>query len=403
MRLSVPYNPDPEVFEEICGFGEVKEVYGKLRQDIIGGGRSSYTLPSVTLKKLEKQIGHGAEKGVVFNYLLNAASLDGSEQTRRGQKRIRRFIDQICDAGVRAVTVSSPLLLRILKKEYPQLSVRVGVFAMVGNLGKARQWEDLGADVICLSAIAVNRNFDELKRLREGVSCGLQLLVNASCLRDCSWELAHMNMLTQASRTGHQNRGFNLDYCFLHCSGTRIKNPVNYIRSIWIRPEDIYLYESMGYDDFKLVERSCPGDLLILRIKAYIKRNFEGNLLELVGPVARVKMEQGMRKREYLSMLRRMVHPGKIKISSLLKFKNYCEEVIPGLYDEKSPVYIDNRSLDGYLEEIRNRNCQSRGCLDCGYCKKIAGKVVRVNEEWQRRMIQKNRKLWEEMDCGRFW
>jgi len=54
------------------------------------------------------------------------------------------------------------------------------------------------------------------------------------------------------------------------------------IKSAWIRPEDLAVYEAMGYTTFKLLERGIPSAELLRRVKAYSERRFDGNLAELL-------------------------------------------------------------------------------------------------------------------------
>ncbi len=49
-----------------------------------------------------------------------------------------------------------------------------------------------------------------------------------------------MVALSHASQAGHPSGGFLLDYCFLRCTRMKLADPVNYIRSDWIRPEDLH-------------------------------------------------------------------------------------------------------------------------------------------------------------------
>lgn len=397
MEFSVAYSFAPGLIDQLAQYKEVTEVFGKLSKDFIGGGRSSYTLRKINKKKLFKTVSDAHKNGIKFNYLLNGASLNGIEQTRKGQRKIRAMLDYLTAAKVDSITVASPFLLKIIKKQYPHFKVRISVFAVVNSPAKAMQWEKLGADTICISAIACNRNFNLLKDIRSAVDCSLQLIVNASCLLDCAYELTHMNMLTNSSRSGDKNNGFCLDYCYLYCSTQRLKNAVNYIKSTWIRPEDLRIYEELGYDNFKILERSCPADLLLKRIKAYSQRHFEGNLLELVAPVAHIKKEQQASLMQRLRIIFTMLKPGKIKIKSLIDIKRYMEQVIFHDFSrENAPVYIKNKDLTGFLENLKRNECEKKQCKECLYCNNIADKVVIYNESYR----EETMKLADILDNG---
>ena len=404
MQLSVAYTFEPGIIARLAQHPQVREIYGKLDRDIIGGGRSTYTLRPTSGGRLRAAIAEAHRHGIAFNYLVNASTLDGTEQTRRGQARIRRFLDRLDELGVDAVTLASPLLLKVVKRVHPRLKVRVSAFACVDSPEKARQWQDLGADTLCLSAIACNRDFRTLAAIRAATTCGLQLIVNASCLPHCCHELTHMNLLTQSSRSGHALGGFCLDYCFLHCSQQRLRRPEYYLRSVWIRPEDTPVYEQMGYTNFKIVERSCPADLLLRRVAAYAARRFDGNLMELVAPVAQVKRELGQSLTQRLRMLATLARPWYARLSSLRLLQRYAEQAMPHDFSEQgSTVFIDNRQLDGFLGGLRQHDCSHTDCDRCAYCRDWATRTVRVRESFRLQQLDMGSRLEEGLASGSLW
>ena len=385
LKFSVAYTFEPGIISELARYPQVREVFGKLDKDIIGGGRSTYTLRKTTKKKLINSIQDAHANKIRFNYLLNGSHLNGIEQTRWGHRKIRTMLDFLSSIEVDSITVASPFLLRLIKRQYSHFSVRVSAFACVDSSQKAYQWEQMGADNICLSAIACNRNFELLGAIKNKVSCDLQLIVNASCLQNCAYELTHMNMLTQSSRNKDHLKGFCVDYCFLFCSCQRLLNPVNFIRSVWIRPEDLFEYEKIGFENFKILERSCPGDLLLRRVKAYAEREFKGNLLELVAPVAQIKRELGMSFTGQLRMIKTMFRPTQIKPGSLRKMEKYASHMVLHKFDKQNAaIYIDNSGLDSFLKGIRIRNCLLLNCEECGYCHKWASRVVYIDDLYKK-------------------
>jgi len=281
MRLSVATNFDPRLLEALEGY-PVYEVFGKLPRDFVGGGRASYMLSPVSRRSLAEHVAQAHRRGIQFNYLLNAACLNNLEWTGRGQREIERLLAWLARIGVDSITVSLPHLLELIKRRYPQFRVKVGVFAGVDGVQKAKWWEDLGADGITLASLAVNRNFSLLAAIRRSVACELQLLVNTNCLQACPLASAHMVALSHASQAGHAAGGFLIDYCFLKCTQMKLREPVNYIRSDWIRPEDLHHYQALGYDRFKIAERNAPTEVMVRRVKAYTEGRYDGNLLDLV-------------------------------------------------------------------------------------------------------------------------
>jgi collagenase-like PrtC family protease len=404
MKLSVGYSFQPGLLRRLAAFPEVAEVYAQRGNEVTGGGRSGYTLPSVSKRGLVRAVDEAHRHGIAFNYLLNGASLGGIEQTRAGQRRIRATIEELGDIGVDALTVASPLLARIIRTRYPRFSIRASAFAMVDSPVKARQWEDLGADTLCVSAIACNRDFGLLERIRKAVSCELQLIANATCLLRCAYEPTHMQLLSDSSRKGDPTGGFCLDYCILHCSRKRLQDPAHYIRAAWIRPEDLHVYEELGYSYFKILERSCPAELMLKRVEAYVKRSFEGNLLELAGPVAQINRGTGASPGRRLRIALSMLRPHKVKIGTLLKVREYMNAIIPDRYERGAAgVYIDNRTLDGFLERLRGRDCPSRSCEKCGYCATVAAKLVEYDPAYRERTLAMADELDQGLNDGSLW
>ncbi len=404
IRLSVAYSFEPGLIEQLSNIPAVKEVYGKLPNDRIGGGRSSYSMRPLLPGALKKAVKLSHDRGIEFNYLLNAAALYGLEQTKSGQKILRKAIDAVVECGVDAVTVSLPLLLKIVKKQYPKLRVRVGVFAQVDTAEKAKQWENLGADTICLSAIACNRDFDRLSMIRNSVKCGLQLIVNASCTPQCAWENTHMHLLTQSSAKGTKNGRFLIDYCFVACSLRKLTEPAAYIKSIWIRPEDLSLYAELGYTDFKIVERSSPAQLIVSRAKAYGNGSFNGNLWELIAPVALIKKEQKVPWWQMAHMFALILRPWYVPIASMLRMKRFAEEVIPHEFrDALAPVFIDNQALNGFLQGIPQDKCRAALCKSCGYCDDWSKKAVKINDVWNDKNKKSGEELFSQYADGSFW
>jgi collagenase-like PrtC family protease len=168
MDFSVATNFDGQLLERLEGF-PVREVFGKLPRDIVGGGRASYMLGRLSRRQLVRHVAAAGQRGIRFNYLLNSACLGNREFNRGFERRLLALLDWLVEIGVGAVTVALPSLLEIVKRRHPSLYVRVGVFARVDSVAKAQAWEDLGADGITLDPLAVNRNLDVLESIHKAV------------------------------------------------------------------------------------------------------------------------------------------------------------------------------------------------------------------------------------------
>lgn len=390
MKLSVATNFDDRFIEMIKDY-PIFEVFGKLPADLIGGGRASIMLGPVSTKRLRRHIEKAHRHGLEFNYLLNASCLDNMELTRGGRRKIYGFLKWLRELEVDAVTVAVPLLLEFVKEHFPALKVRVSLFAEADHVLNVKYWADMGADSITLNSPFVNREFTTLAEIRRVVSCDLQLLVNNSCLQSCPYTAYHKVLLAHASQSGHRSGGFFIDYCYLKCSFLKLLHPVNFVRSDWIRPEDISRYESLGYTTFKLTERQAPTDALFARVKAYSERRYDGNLLDIVQPFAYPKQDQ----EGILAKLRRLLWIGKYlfrpwdirwshlkRIQELIKKRGMLHPL-----EGTSPVAVDNRALDGFLESHPGA-CRNRDCEQCRYCHRWADLAVRLDPQYQKECLE---------------
>jgi collagenase-like PrtC family protease len=405
MRFSVATNFDPALVEAMKGY-PVVELFGKLREDAVGGGRAPYQLARVSRKRLEDHVRHARRAGIEFNYLLNASCLGNREMTRAGQREIEELAGWLREIGVASVTVSSPYLLTLIKTRYPGLKVRVSVFGGVDRVRKAQMWEELGADCIVLDSILVNRELGALERIRKSVRCDLALLVNNNCLSGCALSPMHMNALSHAGQSWHGNRGFFIDWCFLRCTERKLRNPVNYLRSEWIRPEDLHVYEDLGYDLFKIAERDIPTPFMVNRVRAYAGRRYDGNLLDLIQPYAfhGVKENDRYYRRGPGWILRFLLRPLLVNPARMMLLKRVADlrHMTRPLAGE-APVHIDNRALDGFLDRFRESGCRDVDCGECRWCHEFVPKAVRIDEAHRAQVLETYEALFRALHDGSMW
>jgi len=108
----------------------------------------------------------------------------------------------------------------------------------------------------------------------------LELLANEGCLLHCPYKLAHDGHIALV------NMGFTSEYGFavnrdLGCSRAYFSRPAELLKSPFIRPEDLGLYEGL-VDGFKLCGRTRQIEELMRTVEAYLAGEFSGNLLELM-------------------------------------------------------------------------------------------------------------------------
>ena len=394
--FSLAANYDPELVPALAAY-PVEEVYGKFPADGISGGRPRYLATPLSEAGLRGYIRLLGRHGIAFNYLLNGACFGNHEWTRSWQKRVTALLAKLGEWGVRRVTVSTPFLLELVKRRFPEFKVRVGIYAQVDTPRRARFWEDLGADAITLESFSINRDFRRLEAIRQAVRCGLQLIANHVCLPNCPLQSYHQNGFAHAS---DDTGTLFIDYCLLRCSRLRLTDPSQFIKSAWIRPEDLATYEAMGYTTFKLLERGIPSAELLRRVKAYSERRFDGNLAELLLSYG---FKEPVRK-ESLWALRHFWKPRQlspVRLKPLLELARLQGMLSPL---PECPVRIETRQIPAdFLDGFRNRDCALLDCRTCGYCERIAAQAVSVAPEYRATVLGKYAEMDAAMATGGLW
>ncbi len=351
MKLLVPTNWDPDLILPLSKLEADVQIYGVLPTSMIGSGGTGPDNIRMMANQVEEYIEQAHLAGLKFDYLLNAPSMGNMEWDEKTHRELLIHLNWIASIGADSVTVTIPYLVELIKRQFPQLEVRVSTIAHVNSVARAKLFESLGADSITLD-INVNRSFGALKAIRNTVSCELTVLMNNLCLYQCPYEYYHHDGLGHASQNYNPLRGSYVDYCVLRCTLDRLRDVSQVIKCRWVRPEDIHIYEDIGIDMFKISSRAMPTEKILRAATAYASRHYQGNLYDILNVV-----------------------PPKA---------GFASSALPGEQDNGigSPprYYIDNQALEGFIDFFKKQDCSS-GCDHCGYCQRIADKAIQFDRD----------------------
>ncbi len=401
VQLSVATNFDDDLLRHLKSY-PVTEVFGKLPRDAVGGGRPPYVIGGVSCRRVRDHVRLARSLGIGFNYLLNAACLNNREFMRHGQQAIDRTLQWLSQCDVTSVTVSVPYLLEFVRRRWPRFRVTVGVFARVATVEQAKFWEALGADCITLDPLVVNRDFKALAAIRTAVGCELQLVANSDCLLYCPLAGYHMVNLSHASQP-RRSGTLPADYCFLMCTAIKLADPAHYVRSNWIRPEDLGCYVELGYTRFKILERGAPTEVMVRRVEAYASGRFDGNLLELIDPLAgrRLTDLEANVIRDTRWCLGGWWHGPRLRPRMWAALRRLAQVRLQVSDPRRPGVVVDNRKLDGFLKGFPASPCATRDCRVCGYCQIWTERAVTVDAEVRRQWAEAERPVREGLLGGR--
>ena len=125
-------------------------------------------------------------------------------------------------------------------------------------------------------------------------------------------------------------------YPFTECIESRDNpdTPQTWLKMSFIRPEDIFMYEGIGINTFKITGRTTGMDTFRRIVSAYCKGRYDGNLLDLCSPKKTI-------------------------------LKNGT------VFQDRKP-YIENERLNGFVDywfQNPDHRCAEHECgITCDYC-----------------------------------
>ncbi len=305
---------------------KIIETYGQLAPDsMFGSGRSPKNLPVVDINQLERYVKHGNNKGIEFNYVINASCMGSNELVKEGYHKICDFLKMLQDIGIQWVTICLPSLMEIAKYNTPGLKIKASTICQINSPSKAKFYEELGIKRIVLDE-DIYKRFDILKNIRKVYSGDIEIITNSFCLNDCPYKTFHFNSFSHSYIYEDKYPYYNTRCTNIHIDAE------NYLKLNWIRPEDLHYYSEIGINYFKLQGRTNVYDgNPIKAVTHYIEEHYEGDLISLL---------------ELFSE------------SRPLSFARYK---------------IDNRKLDGFFDRFAQEpGFCNKICSECSYCKGFA-------------------------------
>jgi len=388
MRLAVPTNWDMSLIEPLSKIDTVESVYGGMPFFLGSGGRPTSSLVTVSPEYVEEYVRLLHSKGLKFSYALNASCLGNMEWEIEFNRKLFDHFHWLSSIGVDTVIVTIPHILELIKNYFPNFKVKVSSVARVTTVPRAKLFEKMGADAITFE-FDINRDFKALRAIRDAVDCDLEILLNNCCLYECPWQMHHANSTSHSNQSDNPGNAFYVDSHIIRCGIEKYSDLSQIIKSRWIRPEDLIIYENMGYDSFKISGRTMSTSWILRTINAYSSRNHDGNLLEILEGATDVRTEN-LNPLSAIAQLARLgpeLDDNKEGIIERLRSGN------TGIYQRlldldsfrlllktnRPSIWVDNKLLDGFIEFFKTKDCHWE-CAYCDYCERKVKEVITANE-----------------------
>ncbi len=294
MKLSIPFIPDEKYTNFLKNeIQNIESVYFSLHQGPVLDARMRFK--KVELSELTK----GLKKlGDVKKYvLLNSRFINP------GLYRDTKFLNQSIDkleilaenVNLTGIVFSDAYFLNALagteREVISRLEAVPGINCMLDTAQKAFVFMELIEKAgfkypgkLILDR-ALNRDLNSLSDMAQKVktrykSLTIELLANEGCIYHCPFKLAHDSQISYLNLTPSPTADFMTNQS-VGCHTYFHDSPWHFFKSPFIRPEDVDEYKGIA-DSIKLCGRTLGINFLTQCITAYIKKSFEGNLLELM-------------------------------------------------------------------------------------------------------------------------
>lgn len=273
MKFSVPYNGDPKIIDSVLSeyHSYVASFYGSLGQDAFGGGRALNADQCSSLEDLKSIIYKLDKYGIEFNYVINNTDMLNREFVPDYQNTYINFLDQLRSCGVKVLTLSNIFFIEKTRRLYNDFKISASV-----NL-KTRTREEVDF-LVKLGCKEITLHYDILKDRKALVEIrksfhdiDFKLIVNDVYIMNCPWQKGHTRMQGAHSR----DKGFTTPYFSYYrnkCVNLRHYDPDEIFKAMWISPDQLWRYEELGYNHFKLLDRLASTSWNLRVLQAYLNR-----------------------------------------------------------------------------------------------------------------------------------
>lgn len=233
--------------------------------------------------ELERDLAEIRGMGIKLDLLFNANCYGGYAISSRFRNEIVSILAYLESRGLlpEIITTTSPFVAHVVRKEYPGMEIRASVNMRIDSTLAMEYLSGLFDSFHIRRDL--QRDLETVKVFHEWCRMHgkkLIMLANSGCLRNCPAQSFHDNLVAHDAEVDEvRNERYLPHLCW--SLYREKKNFVEFLRSSWIRPEDLKAYEPY-FPIVKLATRQHSHPRMV--IGAYASGSFHGNLLDLMEP-----------------------------------------------------------------------------------------------------------------------
>ena len=227
------------------------------------------------------------ENGIELDTIFNANCYGDISMTETLADLVTEKLNEMDSKGLfpNHLTTTSPFIAKVVRTRFPSLKIRFSINMDIATTGALGYVEDMFDSFY--AGRNAHRRLDYIKEMSSwakahGKMMGMQ--ANSGCLHNCPFHTFHNN-LHGHNRVGQSAAAEKFGFTNFLCRTVFERGGYEeFMRGIWIRPEDLPLYEPyVGV--VKLATRRHPHPDKI--IAAYATCSYDGDLAEIMDPFYR--------------------------------------------------------------------------------------------------------------------
>lgn len=333
--------------DKYSNHGKIVEFYGSDRAHAALAARPDFRLHDITEEQLKHFVKKASDNGMTFNYTMNSIFpyMTKSELVAHKQE-IQDWVKKLEDFGVYRITIATPIMAAIVR-EVSDIEIELSTIAHIDAVSQMKiYWEMFHINKFC-GNILKNRSKPFLVNAAKWCnehSIIYEMMTQEFCYNTAKTEHCATHCIFRDScyicHAGNKTKEDALaygNYPMGYCIGSRENEEEGWLKSRWIRPEDLHYYNKIGIKNFKLTGRTGTSEYMKKVMEAYMSQSYDGNLLELWKPLETI-------------------------------YNGQAEK------DWKLAYDIPNKKLDGFIDHWFNGNgfeCENEICGEtCNYCRK---------------------------------
>ncbi len=331
--------------------GCINEIFCSIQKHAWLAARPDFRLPDITVEELREHTKLAKELGITMNYTLNTIN-PGTREQLVDSSALKEVLLDLIYCGINRVTAASPLIIDLIRHlTGDHFEIEISTVMHLDNVSQIRYLhEQYTLKKVCIG-IHKNRTFKWLKNAADYANANgieLEILSNEFCANGGDGYTTHCAyrdscyLLHASDITKEDTEKLN-GYPMQHCMASRDTDAVNWLRTRFVRPQDLHYYTDIGISKFKISGRTGSVEYLAYIAEAYISGKFDDNLLKLWKPLETITSNE--KELDFLHI-----------------------------------VNIPANKLDGFLSKWVDDptfDCASEQCgITCTYCHKFYDKMI---------------------------